>query len=174
MSFLSPLQIIKALPLSRGMRVADFGTGPGVCATALLEKIGTEGAVYAFDVLPEQVEALHRKVVHQEAGNLFPLCTDLNQHIPLKDALLDASLIINTFHALSNRDRFLSELHRVTARGGSVLMVDWAASFKNIGPAETAVIGPGDAVRFFKSHGFQVGDMLPAGTHHYGFVARRL
>ena len=172
--FLSPTDVVTYLPVSRGMRVADFGAGSGVCTDALLAKLEREGALYAFDIMPGHVEALHKKAVREHVANLFPLRADLNVRIPLKDALLNTSLVVNVLHAIKDRTRFLSELNRVSVRGASALIVEWASSFKNTGPVEEAVIDPGSAVRLFKAHGFRVGEMLPAGTHHYAFIATKV
>lgn len=162
------------MPVRAGDKVGDFGAGQGLYTRALLQKLGTEGAVYAFDVFEPHVEALHKERIREARENLFSLCVDLNQHLPLRDAILHCSLLTNTLHALSDRSHFLSELHRVTRPGGRVLMVDWASSFKGLGPADDAVVTPGEAVRLFRAHGFSVGEMLPAGTHHYAFVATKV
>jgi ubiquinone/menaquinone biosynthesis C-methylase UbiE len=119
------------------------------------------------------VEALHRQQVRERAARVFSLCVDLNTHIPLCDEVLHSSLLSNTLHALTDRSRFLSELYRITQKKGKVLMVDWASSFNGAGPRNDMVVTPGEAVRLFKAHGFSVGNMLPAGTHHYAFIATK-
>lgn len=161
------------MPSMAGDRVGDFGFGTGAYTRAIHARLGQEGSVYAFEVFPPHVDALHRECVSANARNLFPLYADLNSSIPLQDSFLHTSIVANTLHALTRRERFLSELHRVLRPKGRVLFVDWASSFKNIGPSEEAVISPGDAVRLFKAHGFGTGDMLPAGTHHYAFIATK-
>ncbi len=172
--FLQPRQVVSHLSLRRGLTVADFGAGRGEYSLAVKEAVGNEGAVYAFDVLPDAVETLHRERLRRDMENFFTLCTDLNQHLPLKDRLLHCAVVANTLYALSKRDEFLDELHRVMAPRGRVLMVDWASSFKNMGPREEEVVAAGDAVRLFRAHGFSVGSMIPAGTHHYAFVAQKV
>lgn len=172
--FLKPTQVISHLSIRPGLSVADFGAGRGEYSLALKDALGQEGAVYAFDVVPEVVERLHRERARRNIENLFTLCTDLNQHLPLKDRLLHCAVVVNTLYALHARDAFLEELHRVLKPNARVLMVDWASSFRNMGPRESEVITPGDAVRLFRAHGFSVGSMLPAGTHHYAFVAQKI
>ena len=102
------------------MRVGDFGAGQGTYALALAERL-PDGSVYAFEALPQHVDAMARRAV----PNLFPLRADLNIHIPLKDALLDAGIVANILHALTSRDRFVAELSRVMAPGAPILVVDW-------------------------------------------------
>ena len=171
--FLSPVQILDRMPVRAGDQVGDFGVGQGEYSRALLEKLGSEGAVYAFDIYEPHIESLHKARVKQKINNLFSLCVDLNSHLPLKDAILHCSLVVNTLHALNDRVQFLSELNRVTKPGGHVLVSDWMHSFNNLGPAEDAVIAPGDAVRLLQAQGFTVGEMIPAGTHHWAFIATK-
>ena len=167
--FLDPFEVLSHLPLRSGSRVGDFGAGAGVYAYALAEQL-PDGSVYALEALPLHVEAMRKK----NLKNLYPLIADLNAHIPLKDALLDAAVIANTLHALRDRERFLGELARVMAPRAPVLIVDWMDSFKNMGPRGEDIVAPNDAVRLFESRGFAAGAMLPAGSHHYAFIATKL
>jgi len=171
--FLSPLQVVQHVPIRSGMRIGDFGSGNGQHALLLSERLQGEGSIYAFDWNSESIESLARERARKNAQNLFSLCTDLNSHLPLKDRLLHCALLSNTLHALSQRKEFLQELHRVLVDDGSVVFVDWAHSFNNMGPRAEDVLYPPDAVKLFESNGFSVGGMIPAGTHHYAFIAKK-
>ena len=161
------------VPLRAGMKVADCGFGVGEHALLLTQRLGEEGAVYAFEIKPNNVEALARTKARENIENLFPMHVNLNEPLPLKDAMLNLALLSNTLPAVRERATLLSELKRVLVANGLVFFVDWAHSFNNMGPRDEDVIYPGDAVRLFESFGFSVGNMLPAGTHHYAFIARK-
>lgn len=171
--FLSPFQVVDQLPIRPGMRVADFGSGNGQYSLLLAERLRGEGSVYAFDLNEEGVESLARERLRKNIADLYTMCVDLNSHLPLKDAMLHCALISNTMYALQERDIFLAELKRVLADGGTVYFTDWASSFKNMGPRDEEVITPSEAVRIFEQNGFTVGPMLPAGSHHYAFIATK-
>lgn len=171
--FLKPRELVGFLSCTEGMRVADFGAGAGTYTTLLSSKVGHSGAVYAFDVAEGCVECLGRLCVQSGMKNVFPLCTDLNTKIPLKDNLLSASIIVNTLHAIQDRSRFLAEVYRVTKPGGRVLVADWIASFKNVGPPEECVVTPGEAERLLRASGFSLEKTLPAGSHHFAFIAKK-
>jgi len=157
-----------------GARVADFGSGTGEHALLLSERIGEDGAVYAFDINAGHVESLVREKTRRSLSNLLSLGADLNEGVPLKSGVLSAALVSNTLHALSKREVFMRELNRVLSLNAPVMFVDWIHSFKDMGPAETRVVYPSDAVHLFEANGFSVGKMLPAGTHHYAFIARKV
>lgn len=50
--------ILKALNLKSGMRVADVGTGTGFLALMMAEKVGPEGRVYAVDIAKNFVDGV--------------------------------------------------------------------------------------------------------------------
>ncbi len=171
--FLNPKHILSYLPVRSGSRVGDFGAGSGEYTRLLAPMVRGEGAVYTFDIVPELNERLYRERHANDLGNVYTFCADLNQPLPLKDELLDSAVVANTFYALTEREGFLDELNRTLSPLGKVLLVDWLASFRNMGPREDEVVGPTQAVQLFRAHGFQVGEMIPAGTHHYAFVATK-
>ncbi len=168
--FLDPADILKHVHLPSYKRVGDFGTGSGQYALAAAEALGTEGAVYALEAFGPLLEKVRRAALPY-GGRFYALQSDLNEPLPLRDNLLNLAIVANTLHALTERKRFLSELRRVLAPEGRVLFVDWASSFRNMGPTNEAAISPGEAVRLFTDAGFTTGTMLPAGTHHYAFIA---
>lgn len=153
-------------------RAADFGCGSGAYTAALIERVGAEGRVYALDALPQAVAAVQREA--RRAGRAcMALCTEFEQRLPLADNLLDRAVLANTLHGVDPllRASFVADIARTMKTGAAVLVVDWADSFKNMGPPAPLVVTPTDAVRLFRGAGFITGDMLPAGTHQYAFVA---
>lgn len=167
--FLDPNDVVRHLPFRRGNRAGDFGTGAGHYAHALGERLGSEGSVYAFDIFGPNVDALKRS--WNWPARLYGMTADLNEHIPLRDNVLGTAVVANVLHHIDKKGKFVSELARVVEPGGHILVVDWMASFKNMGPPHEFTVAPSEAVRIFRSLGFSVGDMLPAGTHHFAFLA---
>ncbi len=167
-----PREIIKFVSLMPHHSVADFGAGSGAYTDALMDRIGMEGQVYALDALPQSIEQI-RRAAKKNGKNVMTICTEFETSLLFKENLLDVAVLANTLHAIDPyaRPRFLGELARVVKPKGEVLMVDWAGSFNNMGPARSMVIAPADAARLFRAAGFSVPGMLPAGTHHYAFVA---
>ncbi len=168
--FLNPKDILSHLPISAHARVGDFGAGAGHYSFALAEKLGAEGTIYAIDALGSSLDAIRR------GGERYPaefhtLQSDLNTSIPLRENLLHVAVVANVLHQLTERERFVHEVARVLRPGGTALVVDWMSSFKNMGPPHESVLAPGDALRFFRQAGFSTSDMLPAGTHHFAFLA---
>jgi SAM-dependent methyltransferase len=168
--FLSPIQVLRELPLKSHAKVGDFGTGAGHYALALAKRLSGGGTVYAIDAFGPGFDSLRREAAKHHS-TFYTLESDLNKHIPLKSGLLDAAVVANVLHQITDRKRFVSELARVMVPGGTALIIDWAGSFKNMGPVESSVLSPAEAAELFRSSGFEIGNALPAGTHHFAFLA---
>lgn len=170
--FLNPKSILENVKIAHGARVADFGTGAGHFALLASERLNGGGVVYAIDAYRPLLDSLRRESARRSLS-IHTIESDLNVHIPLQDNLLSLGIAANILHQLKNKKRFAEELVRVIAPSGEVLVADWVSSFKNMGPHEDAVITPSEAVALFEEVGFSVGTLLPAGTHHFAFVARK-
>jgi ubiquinone/menaquinone biosynthesis C-methylase UbiE len=168
--FLNPTQVLSQLTFPPKPRIGDFGAGAGHYSVALAKRYGPYAEIYAFDALPNAVDAL-KKEMSQYASPFYSLVSDLNERIPLAENALNAGVAANILHQLSDKERFVSELGRVLAPGSPLLVVDWARSGNFMGPPPEAVLSPSEALRLFTGAGFTEGPMLPAGTHHFAFVA---
>lgn len=167
-----PSDMLKHVRVMPGMRAGDFGAGSGTYARMLLDRVGEEGQVYALDALPQALESIRRQGL-KTGKRCMTVCTDFDSALPMRDNLLDVAVVANTLHAVDpiRRQDFVHELGRVVVPGGQVLLLEWADSFKNMGPPSTLLVPPVDAVRLFRTAGFATSNMLSSGTHHYAFVA---
>lgn len=153
-----------------GYRIADFGAGSGEYSLHMARHMGRGGSLYAFDALPLVLNRIRREAGKYDA-EVFTLHADLNKHIPLRNNLVHTAIVSNLLHALHERGRFVSELKRVIAPKGRALIVDWKASFGNMGPTAEAVVPLQGALDLFENAGFKTGKVLAGGLHHYAFVA---
>lgn len=168
--FLNPKEVLSHISVPYGAKVGDFGTGAGHYALHIIDRVGPHATVYALDTFAPALSKVE-KSARRRGAKIYTVESDFNRHIPLRDDLLQLAILGNILHQVRERERFVLELMRVLSPGGRALVVDWAASFKNMGPVDEAVITPAEAVRLFRGAGFETGNMLPAGTHHYAFVA---
>lgn len=168
--FLNPSSVLEHLPFARHSFVGDFGAGSGHFTFEAAKRLNDRGSVYALEAFRPSVDAILSEA-NRRGVRVHALVADLDTHIPLRDNLLSAGIVANTLHHLKNREQFVRELARVIEPKGKVLVVDWVSSFRNMGPHEDAVVLPGEAAHLFRNAGFSVSPMLPAGTHHYAFIA---
>jgi len=168
--FLNPANVLDQISVPFGAKIGDFGTGAGHFALSVIDRVGSNGTLYALDAFVPVLEKLER-TAQKRGVRIYTIESDFNKHIPLQNDLLQLAILGNILHQIRERERFVLELERVLSPGGRVLIVDWAASFNNMGPTADAAVTPAEAVRLFRGAGFNTGSMLPAGSHHYAFVA---
>ena len=119
-----PDEVIAALSLRPGERIADVGCGPGYFTLPLAEAVGPTGKVWAVDIETEMLDRLRE---HIAEGNL----TNIEPHlVPENDPMLpagevDTILIVNTYHHFSYRPVYVSKLRRALAPGGRIVIIDF-------------------------------------------------
>jgi len=168
--FLNPSHVLDQISVPSGAKIGDFGTGAGYFALSVIDRVGSNGTLYALDAFVPALEKLER-TAQKRGVKVYTIESDFNRHIPLHDDLLHLAILGNILHQVKERERFILELLRVLSPGGRVLIVDWVASFNNMGPTIETAVTPSEAIRLFRNAGFNTGNMLPAGSHHYAFVA---
>ena len=66
----SAREIISHLELHPGLKVLDFGCGPGRLTIPIAKQIGTSGTVIAFDLQPAMLERVRVKANLEKIGNI--------------------------------------------------------------------------------------------------------
>jgi ubiquinone/menaquinone biosynthesis C-methylase UbiE len=66
----SAREIILHISLRPGMKVLDFGCGPGRLTIPVAQQIGPSGTVIAFDIQPAMLERVRVKANHENLGNI--------------------------------------------------------------------------------------------------------
>ncbi len=121
-SWQRPADVVEALELQPGDRVADLGAGEGYFVPHLSEAVGAEGRVYAVDVDDEVVEALAQRFP-PESTNVETVLAKLEDPM-LPDGSLDLVLIVNTYHHIEDRPAYFRKLKRDLRPGGRVAVID--------------------------------------------------
>lgn len=103
-----------------GERVVDIGAGMGAGAVAAAASGAT---VVAVEPTPFMRGLLRSRLrVGRRRG--VEVATGVAEHLPLPDGSVDAVWAVNTLHHWSDLERGVTEIARVLAPGGRVLLVD--------------------------------------------------
>jgi len=174
-AFADPEHNIHHLELHPGMSVADFGAGTGPYSFAAARHVGGTGRVYAIEVQKELLERLKLDAKHKHVGTIELVWGDLDVSggSKLREHTMDAVIIANTLFQSENRGALIGEAYRVLKPGGKVLFIEWSGSFNNLGPTQAQVIPEASARKLFEQAGFRVMPEFQAGSHHYGFIAKK-
>jgi ubiquinone/menaquinone biosynthesis C-methylase UbiE len=132
-SWQKPRELVAALELRPGMRVADLGAGTGYFSRYLSEAVGPAGAVFAVDTEPNLVVHLRARAEHEHTGNVVPILASADDPRLPADST-DVVLIVDTYHHIDDRRGYLRRLQRVLRERGRVVVVDWQKQPLPVGP----------------------------------------
>jgi SAM-dependent methyltransferase len=92
-------QVFSLLGIKPGMRVADIGAGSGYYTMLLARTVGTNGEVFAQDIMPNYLAALQKRVLKAKFANVKVGLGE--EHDPrLPPQTLDAAVLIHMYHEI--------------------------------------------------------------------------
>jgi len=147
---------LKEVGLRKGNTVLDYGCGPGSHILPLEDLIGQSGKIYALDIHPLAVDRVKKLAVKEGLTNVETILSTCRTGLP--GGSIDAVLLYDILHALSQPDKVLAELHRVLKPDGTLSVADHHWKGQRMVAAVTAgglfrVEGKGK-----KTHGFMKTD----------------
>ena len=161
-SWLSTDEVLAALGLSRGQRIADVGAGTGYFARPLAQAVGPEGWVAAVDLQPEMLALLRDKPALEGAAVLTPVLGAAHQtSLPARS--FDLVFYANVWHELDDTGAALTEAKRLLAPRGRVAILDWRTDVaKEPGPPMEHRVSEEATLAALRAAG------LPASARHVG------
>ena len=134
-----PDQVMDALGIADGSKVADIGAGGGYFTMRLSRRVGPNGVVWAEDVQAVMIEAIKRRLakdVAKDIRNVIPV-TGTSSDPMLPAGSLDAVLILETYQEVvqdGNPLLFLQNVRRALRAGGRVGIIDYKKEGGGPGP----------------------------------------
>src|SRR5205823_12845646 len=123
-AYQKPGEVVRALRIRPGMRVADVGAGTGYFSRYLSTAVGATGTVFSADTEPELVRHLRERAEKERTDNVVPiLASPDNPRLPR--GAVDLVPLVDTFHHIDHRVAYFGSLRRTLAPGGRVAVVDW-------------------------------------------------
>jgi predicted methyltransferase len=157
-----PEQIMDALHIADGSKVADIGAGAGWFTVHLANRIGPNGIVYAEDVQREMLEAIRRRVGRLGLQNVQTrLGTESDPHLPV--AALDAVAMVDAYQEVADPVTFLKNLARSLKPNGRLGIVNYKPGRGGPGPPENVRVDRAVVVADAKAAGLRIvnEEMLP-------------
>jgi ubiquinone/menaquinone biosynthesis C-methylase UbiE len=177
--FINPEKVIGQLDVKRGMTVADFGCGHGYFTIPVARLVGSEGRVFAIDVLAEALEAVRSRAQIEQITNIETIRGNLETYCGsgLPERSVDMVLLHNVLFQSNKKIEIIKEAKRVLRISGIFMVADWLP-VSSLSAVEKAVIGPPDNQRLLVDEARKlVGDQdfkflrdFDAGEYHYGLI----
>lgn len=173
--FSAPEKNIEQLHLEHNQTVVDFGAGSGAYTIAAAIALEGTGNVYAVDVQKDLLTRLENTCRDSHLGNVSFIWGDLEKlgGTKLADQSVDAAIISNVLFQTDDKKGVISEARRVLKQGGKLLVVDWTASFNNLGPDPDQVFPELEARKLVESLNFTFDHSINAGNFHYGLLFKK-
>jgi len=133
-----PHEVIQALALKPDAVIADIGSGTGYFAMRFANMV-PKGRVYGVDIEPDMVAYLAERAKREKRENVVALTgTPDDPRLPEKADLI---LMVDVFHHIEDRERYLRKLSGYLKPGGRVAIIDFRLDAPE-GPPKAARIAP--------------------------------
>lgn len=117
-------QIVKALKLTPGQRVADVGTGTGFFALMMASEVGPSGKVYAVDISKNFVDGVLERAEQAGLGNVTGIVND-QKSVRLPEGSVELVFISDTYHHFEYPRTTLKSIRTALVEGGDVVVIDY-------------------------------------------------
>ncbi len=117
-----PVEVMDALGVKSGHRVADIGCGFGYFTFHLAARVGAEGKVYAEDIDQKAINKVRERKEREKLSQVEPVLGEsADPRLPLD---LDVVLIVDTYHEFRDYDRIMQAVFRALKQGGRLAIID--------------------------------------------------
>jgi predicted methyltransferase len=155
-----PEQIMDALGIAEGSRVAELGAAGGWFTLQLAERVGPNGRVYAEDIQRAMLDGISRRMASENLTNVTTvLGTASDPHLP---AGLDAALISDAFHEMDDPEdptlvvTLLKNVGQSLKPQGRLGIVDWTPGSGGPGPEADHRVDPKRVIEAANAAGLQL------------------
>lgn len=119
-----PRELVEAMNLKPGMKVADVGTGVGYMLPYLSHAVGPTGQVIAEDIAPDFLEKAKLRARTTGLTNIkFVQGTDRDPNLP--GGVLDAVLVLDAYHHFDYPESMLKSIRESLVSDGKLYIVEF-------------------------------------------------
>jgi ubiquinone/menaquinone biosynthesis C-methylase UbiE len=119
-----PDEVLKALGLQQGQKVADIGAGGGYFALRFAEVVGTDGQVFAVDTNPMFLEFIQNRAKERGLGNVETVLAT-KERAPLPRKSLSLIFMRNVCHHLAKRVEYFTQLKNALKTRGRIAIIEY-------------------------------------------------
>jgi ubiquinone/menaquinone biosynthesis C-methylase UbiE len=130
-----PAEVVKALGITPGMKVADLGAGTGYFLPHLARAVGASGKVLGLDIEPDMVRYMNERAKREGLANVEARVVPLDGP-GLAAGSVDRVLIVDTWHHIPERAAYAAKLREALTPGGAVYVVDFKREAQHGPPPE--------------------------------------
>jgi len=167
-----PAEVVQALRIRPGMRIADLGAGTGYFIRYLSAAVAENGTVFAIEVEPNLLVHLRQRAETERTRNVVPMLASAdNPRLP--GGMIDCVLIVDTLHHIDDRVDYLRRLRHALRRDGRVAVIDFKKDAAvTVGPPLEHRLDREQVVAEFRRAGYQLVDAPQMLPYQYFLIFR--
>ena len=154
-AYQKPHEVLMALGLKDGERVADIGAGSGYFSLRFAQHVGAGGRVLAVDINPDMIIHLNQRIRDSGLDNVRTILASPDDPL-LAPSSVDRVFICETWHHIQNHAQYLGVLKKTLKPGGQVIIIDFQRKPTPVGPPAEMRVAREDVVNEFEQSGFRL------------------
>jgi ubiquinone/menaquinone biosynthesis C-methylase UbiE len=164
-------QVVRALGLKNGDKVADLGAGSGLFEQQLAYSVGT-GRVYAVEIDPGFLDEIDRKVEELHIANVETvLGTPTDPKLPTHT--VDLALLHDVLHHVAERSVYLKAVATYLKPGGRVAIIEFEPGDSPHKDDPALVVSKQQAGEWMAAAGFELDQEVQLFTDKWFAIYRR-
>jgi ubiquinone/menaquinone biosynthesis C-methylase UbiE len=166
-------EIVAAMQLKPGQRVADVGAGTGLFVPLLANAVGQNGLVYAIDIAPRFIKHIDTRI--KEAGlSQVKTVISSERSIELPPSSVDVIFACDAYHHFVHYEDMLASIRKALKPGGQFVVVDFDIESKALSASMVEHVGKkkGEFTRQITDAGFKFDQDLTLPKMKTNFVYR--
>lgn len=165
-----PLTVLEFLGIRKGETVADLGAGTGYFTRMLALEVGDEGRVYAVEIEQAMLDYLTRRDDIRQDRVTSVLAEPDDPKLPKGE--IDLVVIMNTWHHVEKRTRYLKKLARSLSEEGRVAIIDFYEGELPVGPPPGHKLSEATVEKELRKAGWTVAAKSVALPYQYLMIAK--
>lgn len=118
-----PGEVMDALGLRAGSRVADIGAGRGYFTFHFAGRVGASGRVYAVDIQENRLEKICERAGRDNLPQIETILSKSNDPM-IPAGSVDAILVMNAYHEFRDFDEMMQGMFKGLKSGGLLAIID--------------------------------------------------
>ena len=169
----NPETILKFAGATKGMTMADLGSGPGFFTIPMAQITGEKGLVYAVDSNQNMLDSLKENLARSKVNpKVIKIVNSDVCHTGISKESVDLVIFANVLHEVADRKAFFGEVKRISKVTAIIVDVDWKKIQTEHGPPLESRLSENEAKQILSESGFAVIKQTDAGPYHYELICK--
>jgi ubiquinone/menaquinone biosynthesis C-methylase UbiE len=169
----NPETILKFAGATKGMTMADLGSGPGFFTIPMAQITGEKGLVYAVDSNQNMLDSLKGNLARSKVNpKVIKIVNSDVCNTGISKESVDLVIFANVLHEVADKKAFFGEVKRISKVTAIIVDVDWKKIQTEHGPPLESRLSENEATQIFSKSGFAVVKQTDAGPYHYELICK--